>query len=159
MSEAAVINLFLTVRVCVVGGILLVLPSITRKGLLFGAYVGEAFTDRDEARRLLGSWYLGCVILMAMSLLVGLGISFLAGRPVAGNLTGTAFLLLGALGLYLRFHSRARGLTPPLAALQAEEIRRHAPQLCAAWGRPGQARPWHLSPHESHNFCVHPDQL
>ena len=41
-----------------------------------------------------------------MSLVVGLGIS-LAGGPVAGNLTGTAILLLGGLGLYLRLYSTA----------------------------------------------------
>lgn len=118
MSEAVVVNLFLTFRVLLVGGILLILPRITRKGLLFGAYVGEALADRDVARRLLGSWYRGCVILMVLSLLVGLGIS-LAGRPVTGNLTGTAVLLLGGVGLYLRFYSRARKLALPAAAQQA----------------------------------------
>jgi hypothetical protein len=119
MSEAVVVNLFLTVRVLVVGGVLLILPRIIRKGLLFGAYVGEALADRDAARRLRGSWYRGCVILMVLSLLAGLGISW-AGRPVAGNLTGTAVLLLGGLGLYLRFYFRARRLAPPAAAQQAE---------------------------------------
>jgi hypothetical protein len=120
MSEAVVVNLFLTVRVLVVGGALLVLPRITRKGLLFGAYVGESLVERDAARRLRGRWNRGCVILMALSLLVGLAISW-AGRPVAGNLTGTAVLLLGGLGLYLRFYFRARRLVPPAAAQQAEE--------------------------------------
>jgi hypothetical protein len=124
MTEAAVVNLFLTVRVLLVGGILLILPRITRVGLLFGVYVGEAWADRDVARRLLGGWYRGCVILMMLSLLVGYGIS-LAGRPVAGNLTGTAVLLLGALGLYLRFYYRARELAPPVAAQQA--VRATAP--------------------------------
>jgi Family of unknown function (DUF5808) len=119
MSEAAIANLALAFRVLLVGGILLLLPRITRRGLLFGAYVGEALADRDAARRLRGSWYRGCVILMVLSLLVGLGISW-AGRPVAGSLTGTAVLLLGGLGLYLRFHFRARKLAPPVAAQQAE---------------------------------------
>ena len=109
MTEAAVVNLFLTLRVLLIGGIFLILPHITRKGLLFGVYVGEALADRATARRLVSGWRLGCVIVMVLSLLVGFGIS-LAGRPVAGNLTGTATLLLGGLGLYVRFHSRARGL-------------------------------------------------
>jgi hypothetical protein len=118
MDEADVVNLALTVRVLLVGAILLSLPRITRKGLLFGTYIGEALADREAARRLVGRWDVGCAILMLLSLLVGLGISF-AGRPVAGSLTGTAVLLLGGLGLYLRFHSSARELAPPVAALQA----------------------------------------
>ena len=61
MSEAVIANLALAFRVLLVGGILLLLPRITRRGLLFGAYVGEALADRDAARRLRGSWYRGCV--------------------------------------------------------------------------------------------------
>ncbi len=119
MSEAVFVDLALTVRVLLIGGILLALPRITRMGLLFGAYVGEDSADREEARRLRRSWYRGCVILMVLSLVVGYGIS-IAGRPVAGNFTGTAVLLLGALGLYLRTYSRARALASPESARQAE---------------------------------------
>ena len=97
MSEAVFVNLALTVRVLIVGGFLLFLPRVTRLGLLFGAYVGESSAEGDAARRLSRSWYRGCVVLMVVSLMVGYGIS-LAGRPVAGNFTGTAVLLLGALG-------------------------------------------------------------
>jgi hypothetical protein len=118
MGEVVVVNLFLTIRVLLVGGFLLILPRITRKGLLFGAYVGEASADRDAARQLLRDWSRGCVMLMVLSLVVGYGIS-VAGRPLAGNLTGTAVLLLGALGLYLRIHSRARSLVSPEATRQA----------------------------------------
>jgi hypothetical protein len=120
MGEAAVVNLALMLRVLLVGGIFLILPHITRKGLLFGVYVGEGYADRAAARRLLGDWHRGFVILMVVSLLVGFGIS-LAGRPVAGNLTGTAILLLGGLGLYLRFHSTARGLALPVTEEQAKK--------------------------------------
>jgi uncharacterized membrane protein len=120
MSEATVVNLFLTARVLLVGGILVVLPRITRKGLVFGAYVGEATVDRKDARRILAGWDRSCVTLMVVSLLVGWAIS-LAGRPVAGNLTGTAILVLGAAMLYLRFHHRARDLVPAAAARQAEQ--------------------------------------
>ena len=89
MTEAVVVNLFLTARVILVGGILIALPSITRKGLLFGAYVGETLADRDAAQQLRHSWYIGCVILMVMSLLVGYGIS-LAGRPSAAAIFRTS---------------------------------------------------------------------
>ncbi|MHC4067296.1 MAG: DUF5808 domain-containing protein, partial [Planctomycetota bacterium] len=96
-----------------------ILPLITRKGLLFGAYVGEEFAEGDAARGLRRRWYLGCLMLIVLSLAVGLGIS-LAGWPVAGNLTATAILLLSGLGLYLRMYYTARGLAPPAAARQAE---------------------------------------
>ena len=118
MTEATVANLALGLRVLLVGGFLLILPRITRKGLLLGAYVGEALVDRNAFRRLLSNWYLGCVILMLLSISVGLGIS-VAGWPVAGSLIGTAFLLVGALGLYLRLYYKARALAPPVAAQQA----------------------------------------
>ena len=111
MGEAIVVSLFFTVRVLLVGGFLLILPRITRKGLLFGAYIGEATADRDVARMVKSDWSRGCVYLMVFSLFVGYSIS-LAGMPVVGNLTGTSVLLLGALVLYLRTYRRARALAP-----------------------------------------------
>jgi uncharacterized membrane protein len=119
MAEAFVVNLFLTVRVLIVGAILLALPRVTRKGLLFGAYVGEELVDTDPARQLQRSWDRGCLAVMAIALLVGWSIS-LAGWPLAGNLTGTAVLLLAALALYVRTYSRARELAPPAASRQAQ---------------------------------------
>jgi uncharacterized membrane protein len=118
MNETMFVNLALTVRVLLVGGFLLILPHIIRKGLLFGVYVGEDVAKSDTSRQLLSSWRYGCVFVMALSLFVGYGIS-LAGRPVMGNLTGTAVLLCSALALYLYLHSKARKLILPHAALQA----------------------------------------
>jgi uncharacterized membrane protein len=119
MSEAAVVNLFTMVRVCLIGGILFLIPLITRKGLLFGVYVGEEFAEGEAARRLRHRWNRGCLMLVGLSLVVGLGIS-LTGLPIAGNLTATAIVLLGGLGLYLRIYYAARALAPPEAARQAE---------------------------------------
>lgn len=120
MSEAAFVNMFTVIRVLLVGGILMVLPKITRKGLMFGAYIGEEVADGDAARGLLRRWYLGCLTLMAVALVVGLGIS-LAGHPVAGNFTATGILLLAALVLYLRMYYAARALAPPATSRQAEQ--------------------------------------
>jgi uncharacterized membrane protein len=119
MSEAVVVNLFTVFRILLVGGLFILLPVITRKGLLFGVYVGEEFAEGDEARGLVRRWNLNCLTLMALSLFVGLGIS-VAGAPVVGNLTATAILLLGGLGLYLRMYYTARRLAPAAAARQAE---------------------------------------
>jgi len=118
MSEANVVNSFLIFRVLLVGSFLLVLPHVTRKGLLFGAYVGEGFAASATGRQLLRTWRIGCLAVMVAALLVGLSISA-AGWPVPGNLTGTAVLLLAAAAHYLRLHARTRSLVPPAAVRQA----------------------------------------
>ena len=56
---------------------------------------------------------------MVSALLVGL-ISTFAGHAVAGNLTGTAVLLLGGIGLYFRWHSKVKALPRPDVGRQAE---------------------------------------
>jgi uncharacterized membrane protein len=119
MREPTMMNLILTFRVLLVGGLLFILPRITRKGLLFGVYVGEECAAGDEGRRILRSWGLGLAAVMAASLAVGFSISA-AGWPVAGNLTGTGVLLLLALVVYLRTYSKARELALPVAERQAE---------------------------------------
>ena len=117
-EEAAVVNLFFTVRVFVVGSLLLALPRISRKGLMFGTYVGEEQVEGAGARELMRSWDLGSAAVMVVSLTVGWGIS-LAGRPIPGNLTGTVVLLVASLALYLWMYGKARRLAPPSAAQQA----------------------------------------
>ena len=119
MNEAGVVNLFTVLRLLLIGGIFLILPRVTRKGLLFGAYVGEEFAEGDGARRLVRHWYFSCVVLIIVSLVIGLGIS-LAGWPIAGNLICTAILLVAGLGLYLRMYYTAREMAPPAASRQAE---------------------------------------
>jgi uncharacterized membrane protein len=119
MTEALVVNAFLTLRVILVGGFLLALPHVTRRGLLFGTYVGEEIAGTEPARALVGSWTRGCLAIMALALLVGYSIS-LMGRPVTGNLTGTAILLATPFLLYVRHYTRARRLAPPDAARPAK---------------------------------------
>ncbi len=119
MSETTIMNLILAFRVLLVGGLLFILPRITRKGLLFGVYVGEECAAGYEGRRLLRNWGVGCAMVMAVSLAVGITINA-AGWPVSGNLTGTGVLLFLALVLYLRVYSKARGLALPVAERQAE---------------------------------------
>lgn len=118
MGETIVVNLFLWVRVFLVGGIFILLPRITRKGLLFGVYVGEEFSDGVAARELLRAWDRGCAVVMASALVTGL-IGSVAGHAVAGNLTGTAVLLLGGTGLYFRSYSKVQALPRPDVTRQA----------------------------------------
>jgi uncharacterized membrane protein len=121
MVESFIANLFLTLRVLLVGGMLLILPRVIRKGLFFGVYVGEEVAKGEAARRLMRSWDLGCAVVMGSALVVGWGIS-LAGWPLAGNLTGTAVLLLAGLVNYIRVYSRAVSLAPPSVARQARTV-------------------------------------
>ena len=119
-EDAAVAYLALLLRVGVVGGLLLVLPKIARKGLLFGVHVGEERAKADDAHRLRRDWNRGCVAVMVAALAVGLTIGVAVGDAVVGNLVGTGVLLLLALALYIKVHSRARAMIPPGAAQQAE---------------------------------------
>lgn len=120
MSEAAVVNLFFIFRVFLVGAIAYVMPRVTRKGLLFGAYVGKEVAEGKEGRRVLAWWDQGTLFVMALSLLIGLSISF-AGYPVPGNLTGTAVLLTSFGVLFLKGYSEARRLVPAGIERQAEK--------------------------------------
>jgi uncharacterized membrane protein len=119
MSETAFVNLFIVLRILLVGGIFLALPLISRKGLLFGAYVGEEVADQDAARDVLRQWYRNCALMMALALLVGFSISF-AGAPLAGNYASAATLLLGYGALYLRSYYAARKLIPQAVSRQAD---------------------------------------
>ena len=84
MDETILVNVFLMIRVLIVGSILLVIPHITRKGLLFGVYVGEDVVKGRPGRQLLQSWRHSCLLAMLLSLVIGLGIS-VAGAPVVEN--------------------------------------------------------------------------
>jgi len=119
MSEAVVVNLATVLRTLILGGAMLIIPRITRKGLLFGAYVGERFADGDQARSLLRRWDRSTLAVAFFALAVGLAIS-VAGHPLAGNLTCTGILIVGGIGLYIKFYREAKRLVPPEAQLQAK---------------------------------------
>lgn len=126
MDEAAIAYVALAIRILVVGGYLLILPRVTRKGLMFGFYVGEERAEGKEARRLLIDWYRSCKALMAATMVVGLIVGAagaaigMAHWALAGSYTGTAVLLLGAGVVYMREYPKARALVPPAVAQQAE---------------------------------------
>lgn len=118
MSESGVVNLFFFVRVLLVGGIAMWFPRITRKGLFFGVYLGEAFFDGDGRRPILRTWDRGVWVLMCLAL--GTGLVFTAaGRAVAGNLTGTVLLLTGVGVWYVITHRRVSALPRPAMSSSA----------------------------------------
>lgn len=116
--EAAVIMGFFTIRVFLVGTILLVFPRIGRRGLMFGTYLGEELTGGPARGELLRIWDRGLALVMSFSLLVGWVIG-LSGRPLPGNLIGTGVLLLSLVPVYLWTYRKARRLVPSDAARQA----------------------------------------
>lgn len=117
-EEAMVVMMFFTFRVLLVGTISFVFPRIGRKGLMFGAYLGEDRSEGVARRMLLRAWDRGTVLVMLLSLLIGWSIG-LSGRWIGGNLIGTAALLLGFIPLYVWTHRKALGLVPPEASRQA----------------------------------------
>ena len=117
-GEAAVVMGFFTFRVFLVGTIFLVFPRISRKGLMFGAYLGEEQAKGPARSQLLRSWDRGCNLIMVVALIVGWSIG-LSGRWIPGNLIGTVVLLVPLFPLYVWTHQKARGLASPDAARQA----------------------------------------
>ena len=114
--EAAVVMAFFTFRVFLVGTISFVFPRISRKGLMFGSYLGEERAEGSARRRLLRFWDRGIGLIMLVALVVGWGIG-LSGRWVPGNLIGTVVLLLPFIPLYVEAHRKARRLASPVAAV------------------------------------------
>lgn len=119
MTEAVFVNIATVVRVLLIGGALLFLPQVTRKGLLFGVYVGEAAMAEPAAQSLRRKWRIDCCWLILVSLASGvvLGATW---SPIVGNYAATVVVLLGGLILYVRAHLTAQGLMLRTAARQAE---------------------------------------
>ncbi len=105
------INSVTVFRILLIGGFLMVLPRTTRRGLLFGCYVGEATGAGAADGRLIRSWRRGVLLIALAGLLVGAGF-VVAGSPLAGNRVTALVTLVAAAGLYLRFHYAARRLAP-----------------------------------------------
>ncbi len=120
MGEVMVVNLFLLVRVLLVGGIFIFYPRITRRGLFFGVYVGEEFPGSDLAGSILKTWDKSCLAWMVTALGIGL-LGTMAGSAVGGNLTGTAVLIIGLTALFFRTYSKVRALGPAVGSEQASK--------------------------------------
>jgi uncharacterized membrane protein len=117
--ETRIIWISLVVLLAVVGGFYFLFPRISRRGLLFGVYVGEEASKSEVARRITHSWYVGMGLWLAASFAVAIlaGVLF---QSVPGSLAAVSLLPIGFLVEYLRAYRRARGLArqdaPPAAA-------------------------------------------
>lgn len=93
------------------GGFYLLLPRITRRGLLFGVYVGEEAAAGERARRLTAAWTRAMAIVTLGSLVLGIGGAALLRRPILGVLS-IVLLLVFSFGLYLWAYRAAKELAP-----------------------------------------------
>jgi len=105
-------------RALLIGSFLWALPRITRRGLLFGSYVGEDASSGVAARNLVRSWSRAVGLVVVTGLAVGLAFR-LAGWPLLGNRVSLLVLLASAAALYVRFHYAARRLGSHLASRPA----------------------------------------
>jgi uncharacterized membrane protein len=91
------------------GAFLAVLPRITRRGLLFGVYVGEQVADSAEAQRLTRRWTWGILAWTAVALAAQWVVTALRGAPTVFP-TALFVLLAGQSVEYVRSYRAARVL-------------------------------------------------
>lgn len=120
--EHGVATVRMVVEVVLAGSLMLLIPHISRRGLLFGVYVGEE-ASRDERAAELGRKYtLGGVAWTAVCLAAGVGVMATGMLPrQVMTLVLPVLTLLGFMVLYLRAYFRScemavTGGPPPAAA-------------------------------------------
>ncbi len=117
--ETRIVLISLLVLLAIVGGFYLLFPRISRRGLLFGVYVGEEASTGETARRITRSWYAGMALWLAASF-TGAVLAGVLFRSIPGSIAAFSLSPIGFLVEYLRAYRRARGLahdeTEPVAA-------------------------------------------
>jgi uncharacterized membrane protein len=117
-TERMVVWILAIGETLVLGGLFFLAPRITRRGLLFGVYVGEALSVGEEARRITRSWYREGACWLAVSLATCVLAGLLAPSPLVA-LAGVGVLLVGFSITYYRAYRRARDLAPPQSDLSS----------------------------------------
>lgn len=77
-----------------IAAIMFMLPRVTRRGLLFGVYIGEALARGERAAAITRSWYRGMVAAILVSLAAGVSL-YLSGRARLALFLPDFILLLG----------------------------------------------------------------
>ncbi len=159
--------IFMLVQTLAIGALCLLYPRISRRGLLFGVYVGEEAHEGDAGREITRSWRRGMILILVLAMGAGIILMSALGEPW-GGLVSIAIVSLGSVVLYFRAYGQARalgrGAVPQSAApLTGDGAGDRAIQLLAmalglagglfaigyAWGRYGElpARiPTHFGP-------------
>jgi uncharacterized membrane protein len=104
-------TLFTIFEVLLVGGVLMIIPRVTRRGLLFGVYVGEDHSCGTEADALRRGYYAGIASTMAIAIVAVMVLVGGFGIPLAGFTT--LVVLVGFVITYLKAHAGALRMAGP----------------------------------------------
>ena len=123
MHPLALLVVILLLQTLAIGILLLIQPRISRRGLLFGVYVGEDRWSGDEARAITSRWTRDILAAMVATPLLGLAVAATApsspGRVTGGAVLSILLLSLVSYAEYLRAHLQARRLAVPGAPAAA----------------------------------------
>ncbi len=111
--------LMLTIETAIAGGITLLVPKITRRGLLFGVYVGETNWQSEQAVAITRQWYRAMAAAVVVAVALGIVLGAMAPDARLGPLAPLFIVLVASLVNYLRAHVAARDLAvqgAPVAA-------------------------------------------
>ena len=108
--EVRAIWVIFMLEILVAGGFMLIIPLITRRGLLFGVYVGEQQWEGEEARRITRGWYLWMAGALLLSLLAGTVLATAVPAAPALAASSVFVFLVGSVVCYLRAYFQARAL-------------------------------------------------
>jgi uncharacterized membrane protein len=119
-----------------IGLLVLLLPRVTRRGLLFGVYVGSDSAGGEEARGITRAWYRDMTLAIVLCVAAALAL-WSAGRQLLAFLLPDFLLLAGLTASYLRGHAAARRI----ARSQAPQAPPPAAVASLRPSRPGLALP------------------
>jgi uncharacterized membrane protein len=110
-------------EVLFVGALMLILPRITRRGLLFGVYVGERAWGEDCSTDLVRRYTLGGVAWMTVCAVAGVSLTSIGLLSTVGTLLLLPSpVLLGFVVLYLWAHSQSRHMAARGGPLPAAAV-------------------------------------
>lgn len=126
--ETWIVWIVLIIETIAAGGFMLLIPAITRRGLLFGVYVGEARSTSDRARAITRGWYLVMIGALVASVVIGIGLALRHPGSPKGALWSLVVLLGATVGSYLWAHVRSLELAAPGAPVSAAAFVLDRPQ-------------------------------
>jgi uncharacterized membrane protein len=134
--ETRITWISLVVLLAIVGGFYFLFPRISRRGLLFGVYVGEEASKGEAARRITRSWYVGMALWLAASF-AGAILAGVLFRSIPGSLAAVFLFPIGFLAEYL-----AGGLYAiSYAWSHYSQLPDLVPTHFGLWGQPDAWRP------------------
>jgi uncharacterized membrane protein len=108
-------NLALTLvigQTIILGALLIIGPHVSRRGLLFGVYVGEAAAKGEAASRITRMWTIRMLLALCATCAAGITIGML-DRPVWAVPITTILLLIGFYWTYVDAHRHSQTLAAP----------------------------------------------